>query len=167
MPGTTGTPAPLVGRRAERLWFDDALDKVAAGNPRVIVLAGEAGVGKSRLIADVVARHADGWVVAVGHCLEEGQHDLPYSPLAGILGAIARDPHGAELVADLQATAPGLLPLESPGAPVPLDTTSGLTQLRFFDSLVKLFGELAQAQPVLLVIEDAHWADPATRAFVS
>lgn len=169
MPGMTGTPAPppLVGRRAERLWFDDVLDKVAAGNPRVIVLAGEAGVGKSRLMADVVARHAEGWVVAVGHCLEEGQHDLPYSPLAGILGAIARDPHGAELVAELQAAAPGLLPLEAPGSPVPLDTTSGLTQLRFFDSLVKLFGELAAAHPVLLVIEDAHWADPASRAFVS
>ncbi|HWL43860.1 MAG TPA: AAA family ATPase [Ilumatobacter sp.] len=160
-------PPPLAGRRAELQWFDDALDKVAAGNPRVIVLAGEAGVGKSRLMLDVVARSSADWVVGVGHCLEEGQHDLPYSPLAGILTAIARDDHGAELVAGLQASSPGLLPLDVPTATTQLDTTSGLTQLRFFDSLVKLFGELSAVQPVLLAIEDLHWADPATRAFVS
>jgi DNA-binding CsgD family transcriptional regulator len=158
---------PLAGRRVERQWFDDLLDKVAAGNPRVIVLAGEAGVGKSRLVADLVDRYTGEWLVGVGHCLEEGQHDLPYSPLAGILTAVARDEHGAELLAEVQAGSPGLLPVDAPGAVVPLDTTSGLTQLRFFDSLVKLFGELTAAHPTLLVIEDVHWADPATRAFVS
>lgn len=161
------TTSPLVGRGAERQWFDDVLEKVAAGNPRVLVLAGEAGVGKSRLTADVVSRHGAGWIVGIGHCLEEGQHDLPYSPLAGVLSSIARHAYGAELVAELQAASPGLLPLEAPGVPARLDTTSGLTQLRFFDSLVKLFGDLAATAPVLLVVEDVHWADPATRAFVS
>ena len=158
---------PLAGRRAERLWFDDKFGKVAAGNPRVIVLTGEAGVGKSRLIADLVERYRGEWLVGVGHCLEEGQHDLPYSPLAGILTAVSRDQLGAGLLAEVQAASPGLLPVDSPGAALPLDTTSGLTQLRFFDSLVKLFSELTTAHPTLLVIEDVHWADPATRAFVS
>src|SRR5690606_271660 len=46
-------------------------------------------------------------------------------------------------------------------------TPSGLSQLRLLDSLTKLFGELARSNPTLLVIEDVHWADPATRAFVS
>src|SRR5690606_40317705 len=46
-------------------------------------------------------------------------------------------------------------------------TPSGLSQLRLLDSLTKLFGELARSNPTLIVIEDAHWADPATRAFVS
>jgi hypothetical protein len=166
MSGTPPKP-PLAGRRGERQWFDERLGKVAAGNPRVIVLAGEAGVGKSRLIADLVDRYTGEWMVGVGHCLEEGQHDLPYSALAGILTAVSRDPFGAGLLADMQAAAPGLLPVDTPGAGMPLDTTSGLTQLRFFDSLVKLFGDLTASHPTLLVIEDVHWADPATRAFVS
>jgi DNA-binding CsgD family transcriptional regulator len=162
------TSLQLVGRVRERAWLEDALERIEAGQPRVLIVGGNAGIGKSRLVHDVIEHRAEGWLILTGHCVEAGETGLPYAPLSGILAAIAADPRGAELLADVASTSPGLLPLVvSESGRQPVDSTSGLSQLRLLDALVRLLTELGRHRPTVTVIEDVHWADPSTRAFVS
>ena len=111
----------------------------------------------------------DGWLTATGHCVEAGESGLPYAPLSGILAAIGASPLGAELLHDVASRSPGLLPLVPNGTigVSSVDSTSGLSQLRLLDALVRMFNELSTHHPTLLIIEDLHWSDPSTRAFVS
>lgn len=162
------TPARrFVGRQGERRALTSALERAAAGEPQVVVVTGDAGIGKTRLVEEVTGQAGPDWLVAVGHCVEAGMTGLPYAPLFGVLGAIAASPHGRPLLDHAAQAAPGLLPLlgGEPSRP-PVDTTSGLAQLRLFDSLMRLLGDLAETQPTLVVIEDLHWADQSTTAFL-
>ncbi|MGH3520131.1 MAG: ATP-binding protein, partial [Haloechinothrix sp.] len=158
----------LVGRHQERQLLADALRTAESGEPRALIVTGDAGIGKTRLVEEVIRQLEGRWLVASGHCVEAGPAGLPYAPLSGILGAVAATAQGARLLDDAASAAPGLLPLVG-GEVVhpPVDTTSGLSQLRLFDALVRLLGELSGHRPTMVVIEDLHWADSSTRAFLS
>lgn len=152
---------PFVGRHQEGSRLRTALRKAAAGEPQVVVLTGDAGIGKTRLLTETVRQAGPDWLVAAGHCVEAGANGLPYAPLSGVLGAIAANDYGAAMLED----AHGLRPLL--GGETPADTTSGLAQFQLFDALLRLFGALAEQRPTLLVIEDLHWADESTCALLS
>jgi DNA-binding CsgD family transcriptional regulator len=127
------------------------LDAAAAGTAGVALVGGDAGIGKTRLAAELVARGRErGFHVLVGQCAELGDA-LPYLPLADALRGA--DPVVAEAVA-----ARPLLGQLLPGTETA--PQAGLTQQRLFGSLLGLLDEV---QPVLLVIEDLHWADRSTR----
>ncbi|MDQ3577555.1 MAG: AAA family ATPase, partial [Actinomycetota bacterium] len=146
-----------------------------AGKAAAVLLAGDAGVGKTRMTEEIAAfaDNAGAWVLT-GRCLDAGETGLPYLPIAE---ALAR-------VRERVATWPGLGRLFPEVAlPVRLETgrqTSGMAnsmlgprseqdigQLRLFDAVHGVLGELAEEAPVVLVLEDLHWADASTRSLVS
>ncbi len=153
----------LVGRTAEFGRLTRLLDQAAAGEPVVALVSGDAGMGKTRLVAEVaVAAAGQGFMVLSGRCAELGD-SVPYLPLADALrsAAIAQAPPA---LLDAIAARPvlGLLlpdhTAEMPGGDVP-----GMAQQQLFGAVLGMLAELAATAPVLLVLEDMHWADRSTR----
>jgi DNA-binding CsgD family transcriptional regulator len=158
--------ARLVGRTDELARLDAALRRGLAGLPSLVLIAGEAGVGKSRLLAEFLGRaRAHDAAVMVGACVPMVELHLPYAPaldaLRGlVLAGSSRcppgllGPVGTELVelADARAeTGAGAPPADSSATPAHL--------FRLFLTAV---GKLAENGAVVLAIEDLHWADLST-----
>jgi DNA-binding NarL/FixJ family response regulator len=163
MGGRVASPA-FVGRVEELQTLESARRRAADGEPAVVLLGGEAGVGKTRLIAELTTRcTSDGTRVLVGGCLPVGDGGLPYAPIVEMLRGLLAD-LGAEAVRELAGPswpelarlAPGLG--EPPGGP-----PSQAAQTRLFELLLGLLGRLGEQAPLLLAIEDLHWADQSTR----
>jgi DNA-binding NarL/FixJ family response regulator len=150
----------LVGRAAEFGRLTRLLDQAAAGEPVVALVSGDAGMGKTRLVTEVtVAAARQGFMVLSGRCAELGD-SVPYLPLADALRSAA-----VPALADALATRPvlGLLlpdraTAETAGGEVP-----GMAQQQLFGAVLGMLAELAGEAPVLLVLEDMHWADRSTR----
>src|SRR5690242_14599782 len=88
----------LVGRDAELAALTNAVDAAARGEPAVVVLSGEAGVGKTRLVEEAAMRARDRDVrVLTGSCVELGGEGLPFSPLADALHSLMRSSSPEEL----------------------------------------------------------------------
>jgi predicted ATPase len=165
------TSPTFVGRAAESARLAQARDRAAAGTPTVVVVGGEAGVGKSRLVGELVAgSRAAGAVVLAGGCVELGGEGLPFAPVVEALRTMARGIDGPELATAVpeptKAELARLLPeLGQPPAGGPeqpwLDLGSG--QGRLFELLLGLLERLAAERPTILVVEDLHWADRSTR----
>ncbi len=144
----------FVGRAGELA----ALEAALARPPAFLFVAGESGVGKSRLLSELGARAAaDGARVLVGRCLELGDTVFPYAPLIDALRPVARE---AELQDATRAVLADLMP-EVGGPSAPADRG------RLLEALLELLSQLAADAPLLLVIEDLHWADPSTRDFLT
>lgn len=174
-----GSAIPLVGRRAELGALVDALAAARSGQARCVLVSGDAGVGKSRLIAELTG-HAerDGHTVLSGRCLELAEGGLPYLPFADVVAELARssDPALTEAV----STRPPLgrlLPQAVPGPvaelrmPVTVEHDGApraaigqdLGQLQLFEALLSALSELAEHRVLVLVVEDLHWADSGSR----
>ena len=136
----------FVGRAGELAVLDGALSRASEGVPAFTFVAGESGVGKSRLVTEFEARatHA-GARVLVGHCMELGGTVFPYAPLVQALRPVAREGEGL---------LPGL-------------AEEGASQAHVFEALLSRLEQLSREQPVALVLEDLHWADPSTRDFLT
>jgi DNA-binding CsgD family transcriptional regulator/tetratricopeptide (TPR) repeat protein len=160
--------APLVGRSAELRRLHGLLAEAEAGQPVVVLVSGDAGVGKTRLVAELSAGAASrGFTVLSGHCAELAD-TVPYLPLADALRDAVTGPAARGAVADALAARPvlsRLLPDRSAG-PAGGDVP-GLAQQQLFGAVLGLLAELAEAAPVLLVLEDLHWADRSTRDLVT
>ena len=160
------TSKRLVGRSLELAQLQAALADAAAGQPSLAFVVGESGVGKSRLVEELKARAADdGTRVLSGDCVELGEGELAYAPLITALRQLLRDgdPVLATLPADILAELGTLLP--GLGEPRDRDRAAG-DQARVFEALLAVLEALSRSAPVLLVIEDLHWADASTRAFL-
>ncbi|MER6348570.1 helix-turn-helix transcriptional regulator [Streptomyces sp. NPDC001595] len=158
----------FIGRAEELETLQDALARAATGEPQALLLGGEAGVGKTRLVeefADLAARA--GAVVALGGCVEIGADGLPFAPFSTALRTLRR-----ELPAELAAAAAGqeeelarLLPeLGEFGAGRHGDE-EGVARL--FELTARLLGRAATDRTVVLALEDLHWADASTRHLLS
>jgi DNA-binding CsgD family transcriptional regulator len=159
----------LVGRDRELAQLSAAVRKTAAGEPGVVLIGGEAGVGKSRLLQaafDPAALPADVRVLT-GGCVELGGEGLPFVPLVEALRALVRTTPGDRLDLLLGPARPELgrlLPeLTSPGAPA--TPTGGTAQL--FELVLGVLGRIGQERPLVLVFEDLHWADRSTLELVA
>ncbi|MFE7838067.1 AAA family ATPase [Streptomyces sp. NPDC057474] len=145
--------APFVGRDAELARLTDVVDRAGGGEPRAVLVAGDAGVGKSRTLAEAAAYAVSkGTAVFTGHCVDLGDVGLPYLPFTEILGALAADERFAPLFQAHPATA-RLLGGGGDGADRP----------QLFEGIAALLADLAGTAPVLLVLEDLHWADQSSR----
>jgi DNA-binding CsgD family transcriptional regulator len=157
----------FVGRAVELGRLDAALARAGQGHPQVVLVAGDAGVGKTRLLLALADRaRRRGTRVLTGGCVELGDIGLPYLPVVDALRELADDPEEDRLLAGAAMTAPGLgrlLPGIEPARPAGDD----LDQLRVLDALRAVLVGLSQRSPVLLVLEDLHWADRATRDLVA
>ncbi|KNX38523.1 helix-turn-helix transcriptional regulator [Luteipulveratus halotolerans] len=164
MPPLPEPDRPLVGRTDELA--DLTARAVESGTPSLTLLGGDAGVGKTRLLTELTnrARQA-GARVLLGHCLDLGDSSAPYLPLSEMFARLAQDDHALaqRIVADrplLGSLLPEFYRRDVP-AGLQHDTAS------FFDSVHMVLEELAETQPVVAVIEDAHWADRSTRELLT
>ena len=170
---TRMTSSRLIGRAAELAELEAALRDAAAGRPSLAFVAGESGVGKSRMVAEFARRTRDeGARIAVGECVELGEEELPYAPIVSVLRSLAREGDAV-----LETLAPGvraelatLLPELGGAWPSSTEPQRGNEtpqgQPRLFEALLTLLEHLGREQPFALVLEDIHWADRSTRAFL-
>ena len=169
MAGRVSSPV-FVGRTAELDAAAAALDRAAAGQAIHVLVAGEAGVGKTKFTEEVARLAADrGFRVLRGECVNLGGSSLPYGPVVDILRTLAADRDEAGLTAlagpsraDLARLVPAF------GSPETIALAqSEWVQSRLFEGLLGLFERLAEETPTLIVFEDLHWADQATREAIS
>ncbi len=155
-----GSGIPLVARQAELRTLRDALDRARFGRPSAVLLSGDAGVGKSRLLTELVTSvNEDGEAAFVGRCLDTAEAMLPYLPFAEAIRQIAA--YDIELIGRHPALA-RLLP-EQQGRPDPRGVSQDLGQLQLFEAVHAALSELATDRTILLAIEDLHWADRSSR----
>ncbi len=159
----------LVGRDGELRRLLGLLDDAAAGRPAHALVSGDAGVGKTRLVAELATRAADrGFMVLSGRCAELGD-SVPYLPLADALRDGTTGPAAAGPLLDALASRPVLGRLLPDRGTSPGDggDLTGLAQQQLFGAVLGMLAELAAARPVLLILEDLHWADRSTRDLVT
>lgn len=161
------TSSRFVGRQSQLAELELAYREAREGSPRLVLVAGDSGVGKTRLLSEARAA-LDGAQVLFGQCLEQGELELPYAPLLGALRPLVRekDPILDELSSGSRAHLATLLP--SLGAASPGSGEGGADgQMRLFESLLELLHLLSVRRPLVLMLEDMHWADRSTRAFAA
>jgi DNA-binding CsgD family transcriptional regulator/tetratricopeptide (TPR) repeat protein len=163
MGGRVASPT-LVGRVEELELLEAARGRAADADPAVVLVGGEAGVGKTRLIAELTSRCVtEGTRVLSGGCVPVGDGALPYAPIVEALRTLLGDVGvGAvrELVGPSWPELARLLPaLGEPEA----GPAGQAAQARLFELLLGLLGGLAERAPLVLVVEDLHWADRSTR----
>jgi len=184
--GTARTAVPFVGRATEMSVLAEAWDHAAEGGRQVVVISGEAGIGKSRLATESARAVAErGGLVLFGRCDEEAI--VPYQPLVEALdGLVAATPAdemprlGPEAAAELAALLPALGPDGPGGAGTAAGTSAGAAagpdarggrpavpdRGRLFASVTDLLAAVADDRPVLLVLDDLQWADDDTLLLV-
>ncbi|MFF8395122.1 helix-turn-helix transcriptional regulator [Streptomyces sp. NPDC016172] len=149
--------APVVGRDAELSRLSGVLERARGGEARAVLLAGDAGVGKTRVLDEVGGQAAAaGMTVVTGHCVDLGDVGLPYLPFTEILGVLAAD----ERFAGPLGAHPVVERLLGAGTDSVRDVDA---RLRLFEGMAGLLAEVAQVAPLLLVLEDLHWADQSSR----
>jgi predicted ATPase len=162
----------FIGRREELAALEAALARAQEGFGSVVLVAGEAGMGKSRLISELAGRAGgNGMTVAVGECVPLGEGELPYAPVVGALRSLVRQGAASEFDAflgpaseDLAAVLPELS-LTGDGVARPFSGEG--SQGRLFEQLLTLLATAARAAPLVLVVEDFQWADRSTRDFLA
>ena len=153
---------------AELAELDAALADAADGRPSLAFVAGESGVGKTRLLTEFMRRAREhGVLVLAGETVDfGGESELPYLPLVAALRPLVRSGDPALTESVREAVAPLLPGIEAYASGSRSDAVQG-SQGRLFEGLLVLLDALGQERPVLLVIEDLHWADPSTRSAVA
>ena len=157
----------LIGRAGELAELEAAFDEAASGAASLAFIAGESGVGKSRLLHTLLdrAREKGGCGIG-GECVELGRDELPYAPLVAALRGLVREqdraldrlsPAGRQ---GLAALMPELDPTATPADP-------DEERQRPFEALLALLETMAEEAPMVLWLDDAHWADHATRGFLA
>ncbi|MEV7011236.1 AAA family ATPase [Streptosporangium sp. NPDC051022] len=159
----------FVGREAELSDLTEAFAQARDNAATAVLLGGEAGVGKSRLIGCFAERVAgDGAHVLIGGCVELSTEGLAYAPFTAAIRQLVRE-CGAEQVA---ALLPGgaardlarLLPeFGEPSGDLETDTA----RARLFEQILTLLERLAEHRPMVLIIEDIHWADRSSRDLIA
>ncbi|HEX6555402.1 MAG TPA: AAA family ATPase [Ktedonobacteraceae bacterium] len=163
---TAELTAPMVGRAAAFSQLVGSFQQARQGQPRVVLIEGEAGIGKTRLATEFVAwAGAQGADVLSGHAFEMGGR-LPYQPLVEALrGRLEAENAPEDLLEDLWLVELArLLPelrVRYPDLPAP--TEDELTaRVSLFEAVARLLDALAQRAPLVLLLDDLHWVDGAS-----
>jgi DNA-binding NarL/FixJ family response regulator/tetratricopeptide (TPR) repeat protein len=158
----------LIGRVDELERLRAAMRRAVDGRSSAVLLAGEAGVGKTRLVAELAAlARADGAEVLQGGCILLGEGALPYAPVIEALRGLVRRTPVEDLEAIFGRGRVELARLVPDLGPVTDDGSTGLSidsgQGRLFELLLGVLHRLAARAPVVFVVEDLHWSDRSTR----
>ena len=158
--------SPLIGRAEETRRLAELVG-LGAQPGGAVLLGGDAGAGKSRLILELSARaRLAGWRVVVGHCLDFGDSALPYVAFSEAFGRLAdEEPEMTRLLVEAHPAIARLLPDQRRLAdPEPSERTA---RAALFDAVQGALAQLARTAPLLLVVEDVHWADRSTRELLT
>lgn len=154
----------LVGRERELAALSDAYERAKAGETAIVLIGGETGIGKSRLVKDFVAaaRTRDAICLIGSSPVLSGQ-ELPYAPLAAALRDLGEELGEPLLdsVVDADSQLARLIPGSRSG-----NTADGSTQLRLFEDFLAMLTRLGSRRPnapLVFAVEDLHWADASTR----
>jgi DNA-binding CsgD family transcriptional regulator/tetratricopeptide (TPR) repeat protein len=163
MGGRMASPT-FIGRVEELQTLETARRRAADGEPAVVLVGGEAGIGKTRLVAEFTTRcTAEGTRVLAGGCVPVGGEGLPYAPLVEALRPL---PEELGVAAMRELAGPSwreLAPRAAQPGRVQAGTPGQVAQPRLFELLLGLLGRLSEQTSVALVVEDLHWADQSTR----
>ncbi|MGH3243377.1 MAG: helix-turn-helix transcriptional regulator [Spirillospora sp.] len=154
----------FVGRDAELAALCEAYARARGGSPATVLLGGEAGVGKTRLIAEFAAPlTGEAWLL-LGDCPQVGEKGLAFAPFTAMLRHLRRKIGADDFLRLLPRGEPGelgsLLPLL--GRPAG-DGDPALRLARLFEEILTLFENLAEDRPLVIVAEDVHWSDRSSR----
>jgi len=171
-PGSTA-PArtPLVGRERELERLDRWLSEAAAGAGKVVLISGEAGSGKTALCTELLERvraAQPSWRLATGQCVEHLERGEAYAPFLQVVGALLDSDAEGQISAALQLHAPAWC-LQFPARFSSPDLLAHLHRItlgapgeRMLRELGDVLGALSRGAPIVLRLEDFHWADPAS-----
>jgi Predicted ATPase len=166
--GSVVSSPRFVGRTEELGRLEELLAGSAGGSARTLVVGGEAGVGKTRLLREFLA-HAGPVTVLCGGCADAEDGGPPFEPFVQALRTLhdeldpaARDELFAPCRRELARLVPEL------GGPDDLSAhaSSPSAQARLFELLLGLVKRLAAERPVVVAVEDLHWADSSTRSLL-
>ena len=151
-------PAALVGRDDSLGVLRAAVRRASAGHPSVLLISGETGVGKTRLVRELIER--EHVTLLHGACVPMAGDPLPFAPLTQALRRLDRTGTlnlQLERSPELARLVPGIAPALTRTADL-----AAASQLGLFQSVLDLLDRLGAAAPVLHVVEDVHWADRST-----
>jgi DNA-binding winged helix-turn-helix (wHTH) protein len=161
----------MVGREPELELLGEAWESSLRGERRIVFMTGEAGLGKSFLVDSFVDRFAldEGVLVARGHCIEHHGAGEAYLPILEALGRLCRGSNGARVISALRNVAPNWLAqmpeLVAPSSQAALVDTKA-TPERMLREMSNLIPSVTEALPLILILEDLHWADYSTLALI-
>jgi DNA-binding CsgD family transcriptional regulator len=160
----------LIGRVADLQSLRSLIDQARSGAGGTILISGEAGIGKSRMVAEVKTyAAAQGFLLLQGNCFP-ADTSCPYAPLLDLLRSLHASSPLASLLSSLETLARDIFPLLPELVSERTIQPSGLEpeqeKRRLFAVLSTFFRQLSTVSPVLFVIEDAHWSDSASLDFL-
>jgi predicted ATPase len=162
------TRPDVIGRASEHAFLERVLGDATRCVGQVVLLSGEAGIGKTRLIATAKASASQaGYVVLESNCFEPDRM-VPYGPLIDLLRELSLEPGSTEVAQALDSAAPGLLRLvpelsaRLPGLVLSTPLEPDQERHGVEHAVFKFLLDLTRAQPVLLIAEDLQWCDDTT-----
>ncbi|WP_343995218.1 ATP-binding protein, partial [Terrabacter terrae] len=174
MPGMPLRTGRMIGRETDLSRLADALGLHPSPGARpggVVVLSGDAGIGKSRIVGQLVADATEaGWFTAVGHCVGLAGSNLAYLPFVELVGSIdAGHPEVVERLLEAHPTLGHLLPGrgEAHGSERPRPAARPTDPGQVAEAVHALLSALGGEQPSLVVVEDVHWADHSSRDLIT
>ena len=160
----------LVGRREELALLQDAFTSASSGMAATLIIGGEAGVGKTRLLREFAGEIRDSAHVVWGRCMALMEGGLPYGAFRDGFRTFVRslDPDArAELQAHISPELVHFVPELGDGTLAGGNRDRGDQQVRIFELLLQSVGYVAERRPLVIVIEDLHWADRSTLALLA
>ena len=152
----------MVARQHEMAVLEACLASARSGRARSVLVRGESGMGKSRLVESLAERsRRDGVFVAVGHCTPVSGVELPFGPFVELLTQIGAAPDSPKIAGATWDRLRDVLTVSGPASTV-LSPDVGLERSRLFTSVLWVLHTIGEHHPVLLVIEDVHWADSSS-----
>ena len=148
----------LIGRAAERRSLLDALRAAQNERPATLIVSGEAGIGKTALVQDLLVQAlADGCLVSAAACSPVTAVELPFGPVADLMADVLTQVDGPSLVPEPLWQA--LSPITGEHPPGPATDQDGT---RLFLGFAAFLSAASRVRPLVLLVEDVHWADPAS-----
>lgn len=161
----------LIGRENDLPLLDRLITRSNEGNGQIALISGEAGIGKSRLVREAKARAPAGSLILEGYCFQTDS-TLPYAPILDLFRNFFSARSSEEIAKVMESTARQLVKLfpelvtHFPHLASTPNPDPKHEKHRLFQDLVQTITQLAQDQPLILVIEDLHWSDSTSLEFL-